>query len=103
MNLDKTLTTRTGQPLQRQVDENNTENATIRDFLLLAIDANLEGDDKMDTATKLKLARLGMKLEDKEVKAVSASDTTIALERAAKAFNVLVYGQIVKELDGAQL
>ena len=103
MNLDKTLTTRTGQSLQRQVDETTSVDATIRDFLLLAIDANLEGDDKMETATKLKLARLGMKLEDKEVKAVSAADTTIALERAAKAFNVLVYGQIVKELDGAQL
>lgn len=103
MNLDKVLTTRAGQPLQRQVDETNSVDATIRDFLLIAIDANLEGDDKMDTATKLKLARLGMKLEDKEVKTLAAADVTTALERAAKPFNALVYGQIVKELDGAQL
>jgi hypothetical protein len=103
MNLDKTLSTRTGQTLQRQVDETTSADATVRDFLLLAIDANLEGDDKMDTATKLKLARLGMKVEDKEFKSLSASEVTIALERASKAFNVLVYGQIVKELDPEQL
>lgn len=99
MNLDKELLNRQGESISGP--ENDP--VTVRQVLLTAIDGTFEDDHKMETATKLKLARLGMKLENKETKTLTAGEVTVALERAAKAYNPLVYGQIVQELDPGQL
>ena len=97
MKLDTILVDRKGTTITGP----DAESVTIRQVLLTAIDSSFEGDEKMDTATKLKLAKLGIKLETAE--SLTAAETTIALERAAKAFGPLVYGQVVKELDPGQL
>lgn len=72
--------------------------ATIRLALFMAIDAQLEGDPKMDVAAKLKLAKLSLKLADENAE-LAAGEITTLLERSALALTTLVYQQLVQTLD----
>jgi hypothetical protein len=78
------------------------EPATIRFALFMAIDAQMEGDDKMEAGAKLKLAKLSLKLADEKAE-LAAGDITTLLERAAKTLSVLVYSQLVLALDPKSL
>lgn len=93
--LDTVLKDRVGRPI---LESDGTTSATVRFALYTAIDSNLEEDQRMDPATKLKLAKLSIKLADDKAK-LSAGEITTLLERAAKALSVLVYSQVVQALD----
>lgn len=92
--LDTPLMDRAGRPI---IGPDN-EPATVRTALYAALDTQLPDDDKMDPATKLKLAKLSLKLADAKA-ALSAGETTTLLERAGRSMSVLVYGQLVQILD----
>lgn len=100
IDLTAPLLTRTGEPMT----DPEGEKVTIKNAIFMSIDAMMEGDDKMEAAQKLRLARLGRKLMTAEDSVeLTAKETTLALERAAKAMSVLVYGQLVEALDPGQL
>ncbi len=96
--LDTPLRDRTGAAITGP----GKEPVTIRHALYMAIDAQMEGDDKMEPAAKLKLAKLSLKLADAKAE-LSAGEVTTLLERAAKGLSVLVYAQLVQTLDPKSL
>ena len=92
--LDTTLTDRNGNTIMA----NDQDPATIRTALYMAIDAQVEGDDKMDPTTKLKLAKLSLKLADPKAE-LSAGEIIILTERAGKVLSTLIYAQVLQTLD----
>jgi hypothetical protein len=80
----------------------DNEPFTLRHALYTAIDAQMEDDARMEPGAKLKLAKLSLKLANDKAE-LTAGDTTILLERAAKTLSVLVYAQLVLALDPKSL
>lgn len=92
--LDTVINDRAGNPIMTPAQEP----ATARFAAFMAIDAQLEDDSRMDPSTKMKLAKLSLKLSDDSAE-LSAGEVTVLLERAAKTLSVLVYSQLLQALD----
>ena len=97
--LDTPIEDRFGSPILQGSDP-----LTLRLLLFTVLDLILDGDSTMAPADKLRLARAGHAAQgDAETIDLDAQSTVLVLERAAKAVNTNLYGQLVKLLDPAQL
>ncbi len=100
--LNTVLTTRKGEPL-RERDQTTGQDADVqlRDALLTALDAALPGDENTDRKTKTRMYKLGQAIALEETFNPTAEEVTILLDRAARIFPAMVYGQVEKLLDPA--
>ena len=80
-----------------------TNPVTFRNILLHVVDSPLQGDESMDSKSKLRLWRLGQKIALEDECNFAAEDVTFILERANRIFGAAVYGRLVEALDPALL
>lgn len=85
-----------------EVLKQGEEDVVLRDALITSIDAQLPGDDTVDSKTKVRMFRLGQKLAIEDTIELAAAEVELILNRAVKIYPPMVYGQLVEILDPAQ-
>ena len=108
VDMSQVLLDLSGEPLtiRTSAEDESVGQFTLGSAAVSALMSELPGDDKMDGGEKFKLYKLASKIkkggEDVTDLTLNSTQKKLIEDRAAKRFNVLIYGRLYEALEGEQ-